>query len=333
MSKVLGDQIDLQQIKSHAYTSSWHRDWTVGPNLHGGHIAAAVQLAAQTHFTTTLAAQNQPDIFTLHLDFLLACAPEALQITVVDLKVGKGTSTIQLQVMQKDKLKVIAIATSTNFSPSVALGPTAKSDWALLHPDPKPAPDFDKVAAHKPDENWLPAIVLGEILPFSRRLLTLNPRGGFPTAGVCDAWYTLPGDRMDTTCLTMMADFVPSMSDTLLRNNSPYDAHRIFKSIEAWADENPGVPAPLTYNSLEDAARATIFNMTLTLDIEFKRRPPGGGQEWIFSRSATRIIQDGRMDLDVTLCDHNMDILCLSRQSLMVLDAGRKFTTRKKERL
>ncbi|KFY91758.1 hypothetical protein V500_04476 [Pseudogymnoascus sp. VKM F-4518 (FW-2643)] len=298
--------------------------------LHGGHVAAAVQLAAQTHFTTTLAAQNQPDILTLHLDFLLACVPQALHITVVDLKVGKGTSTIQLQVMQKDKLKVIAIATSTNFSQSV--GPTAKSDWAFLHPPPKPVPDFDKVAAHKPDDNWLPAILSGEILPFTRRQLTLSPRGGFPTAGICDAWYNFPGDRMDTTCLTMMTDCIPSMSDALLHNNGPYDAHKMFKSTKAWADENPGVPAPLT-NSLEDAARATIFNMTLTLDIEFKRRPPRGGQEWIFSRSATRIMQDGRMDLDVTLCDHNMDILCLSRQAVMVLDAGRKFTTRKKERL
>lgn len=253
-----------------------------------------------------------------------------MQITVVNLKVGKGTSTIQLQAMQKDKLKVIAIATSTNFSKSV--GPTAKSDWAFLHPLPKPVPDFDKVAAHKPDDNWLPAIMSGEILPFNRRQLTLNPRGGFPTAGICDAWYTFPGYCMDTTCLTMMTDSVPSMSDTLLHNNGLYGAHRLFKSINTWADENLGVPAPLT-NSLEDAARATIFNMTLTLDIEFKRRPPRGGQEWIFSRSATRIMQDGRMDLDVTLCDHNMEILCLARHVIMVLDAGRKFTNRRKERL
>ena len=141
MSNILREQINLQQIGSHTYTSSWHRDWTVGPGifysvslatiiagtnfclvlaaLHGGHIAAAIQLAAQTHLTTTLAAQNQPDVLTLHLDFLLACVPQAMTITVVDLKIGKATSTIQLQLTQKDKLKVIAIATSTNFDQSV----------------------------------------------------------------------------------------------------------------------------------------------------------------------------------------------------------------------
>ena len=129
--------------------------------LHGGHVAAVVQLAAQTHFTTTLAAQNQPDILTLHLDFLLACVPQAITITVIDLKVGKGTSTIQLQLTQKDKLKVIAIATFTNFSQSV--GPTAKTDWAF-RPPPKPVPNFEKILAHESDENWLPATYLHSFL-------------------------------------------------------------------------------------------------------------------------------------------------------------------------
>lgn len=40
--------------------------------------------------------------------------------------------------------------------------------------------------------------------------------------------------------------------------------------------------------------------------------------------------EDGRLDLeDVTLCDHNMDVLCLSRQTIVALDAKRKFGTGK----
>lgn len=296
--------------------------------LHGGHVAAVVQLASQTHFTTTLAAQNQPDVLTLHFDFLLACVPQAITITVIDLKVGKGTSTIQLQLTQKNKLKVIAIATFTNFSQSV--GPTAKTDWTF-HPPPGPVPNFEKILAHEPDDNWVPATLAGEILPFTRRQIALYHREGFPTTGICDLWNTFPGEPMDATCLTMMTDCIPSMSDTLLHNNGPYDAHTFFKAIEAWAEKNPGVPAPLT-NSLKDTARATIFNMTLTLDIEFKKRLPKKGQEWTFTRIVTKIMQDGRMDLDVTLCDHNMDILCLSRQTVMVVEAERKFGAGKKEK-
>jgi len=251
-----------------------------------------------------------------------------MKITVVDLKVGKGTSTIQLQVTQNQKLSVIAVATFTNFSQSV--GPTAKTDWAL-HPPPKPVPNFEKILAHQPDDNWLPANLVGEILPFTRRQLVLNPRGGFSTSGICDLWYTFPGESMDATYLTMMTDCIPSMSDTLLHNKGPYDAHRHFDIMEAWAEQNPGVPTPLK-NALKDAAKATIFNMTLTLDIEFKRRLPTGGQEWTFQRAATKMLQDGRMDVDVTLCDHNMDILCLSRQTIVALDAKRRFGGGKKEK-
>lgn len=295
-------------------------------DLHGGYVAAAIQLAAQTHFTTTLAVQNQPDILTLHLDFLLACVCQEMQITIFDLKLGRGTSTIQLQVMQNDKLKVIATATLTNFDQPV--GPTAKSDWAL-RPPPKPVPNFEKVLAHKPDDNWLPSILDGEVLSFTRRQLTLNPRGGYPTAGIYDAWYTFQGGRMDTTYLTMMTDCNPSMSNALLQSNTPYNIHRVFTGIKAWADENPGVPAPLT-NSLKDAARLTISDTTLTLDIEFKRKLPKGGQEWIFSRAALKMMQGGRLDVDVTLCDHNMDVLCFSRQTMVALDGARVFTARQR---
>jgi hypothetical protein len=251
-----------------------------------------------------------------------------MTITVVDLKLGKGTSTIQLQLTQKDKLRVIAIATFNNFGQPI--GPTAETAWAF-HPPPKPVPHFQNILARQPDDNWLPAILDGEILPFNRRQLSLSPRGGFPTAGVCDAWYTFPGERMDATYLTMMTDCIPSLSDTLLRNNGPFDAHRFSRSIEAWAENNPGVPAPLG-NSVKDAVRATTFNMSLTLDIEFKGRLPPRGLDWLFVRAATRMMQDGRMDLDVTLCDHNMDILCLSRQAIHVLEAGRKLGAGNKEK-
>ncbi|KFY55524.1 hypothetical protein V496_06986 [Pseudogymnoascus sp. VKM F-4515 (FW-2607)] len=296
--------------------------------IHGGHVAAAVQLAAQTHFTTTLAAQNQPDILTLHLDFLLSCVLQPMQITIVDLKVGKGTSTIQLQVKQKNKLKAIAIATSTNFDQSV--GQTVKSDWAF-HPPPNPVPDFAKVLAHAPEDNWIPLILAGEIGPFTGHQLTLQPRGGFPTAGICDAWSTIRGERMDATYLTMMTDSIPSTSDTLLRNNGTYDARRLYAGAKAWAERNPGVPAPLT-NSFEDAARATTFDITLSIDILFKRKVPKEGQEWIFMRAESRMMLEGRVDLDVTVCDHNMDVLCLARHTIMSLHAERKFTDRRKEK-
>jgi hypothetical protein len=66
------------------------------------------------------------------------------------------------------------------------------------------------VAAQQPDEHWLPGHIAGEIIPVTRRILILNPRGGHTVAGVCDAWNRFLGDeRMDATYLAMTSDINP----------------------------------------------------------------------------------------------------------------------------
>lgn len=322
-SSILADQINLKKSSSHVYTVSYHVDWTVGPVLHGGCMAAAMHHAAITHLATepTLTALNQPDLLTLHLEFLRACERRESTITITELKVGKQTSTLQLQLSQGGQTKVVALATSINLDNP---GPAAATAWRL-HPPPQPTPDFEAVLARKPDAHWLPAHLVGEVIPFTRRQLVLNPRNGFPVDGICDAWNTFQDDeRMDATYLALMTDCIPSMSDTLLRNGGLYDARRGFAQIEQWAKEHPGVPAELT-NSLKEAIQTPIFNNTVTLDIEFKRKLPKEGVQWTFTRAESRMLKGGRLDLDVTICDQNMDLLCIARQTILVLDARRKF--------
>lgn len=280
--------------------------------------------AAATHLTTNpeLAAQNQPDILNLHIEFLRACERRESTITVTTLKTGAAISTLQLQLSQNGQIRAIALATSTNFDKS--LGPTVPTAWSLL-PPPKPAPDFDRVLAHQPDENWVPVRLVGEIIPLTSRISVLDPRGGFPVDGICDAWNGfIEGERMNATYLALMTDIIPSMSDTLLRNDGLYDAHKFYQKAEQWAEKNPGVPAIIN-NSIAEAMKSTTFNSTVTLDMDFKRRLPKEGLRFIFTRTATKMLQDGRMDIDVTICDEDMALLCSSRQLILVLEAQRKF--------
>lgn len=144
--------------------------------------------------------------------------------------------------------------TSTNFD--TPLGPTVPpSESWKFSPPPKPKPDFEAVLAHKPDPNWVPAVYAGENLPMTSRLLVLDPRDGFPDNGVCDAWNGFQGDeRIDATYMAVMAEIMPSMSDTLLRSGGPYDA-RVFQAMaEQWARKNPGVPMVSKANSLEEVS-------------------------------------------------------------------------------
>ena len=324
-TNILKNQVDLRKSSSHVYTVSYHADWATGNVLHGGSIAAAIHHAATTHLATEMAAANQPDLLTLHVEFFRSCEPRDSTITITELKVGVLTSTLQLQLSQGGKTKVLALATSINMD---SPGPTVEKTWRP-YPSPPPVPDFNAVETHKPDAHWLPVTLTDEIFPVLGRQVSLIPRGGFPIDGICDCWYSFQNnERMDAPYLTMMTDCIPPMSDTLLRNGSFYDVHRMSRDIEAWAKKHPGVPAKLTH-TLEAAMRVPILNHTVTLNIEFKRRLPEEGLRWIFSRAESRMLQGGRMDLDVTICDQNLNLLCIARQSILALDAKRKLMNKK----
>ncbi|KAK7946210.1 uncharacterized protein PG986_010531 [Apiospora aurea] len=300
MSSILRKQIDLQPTAHNTYRASWHSDWTVGNTFHSGCVVAIIHHAAATHLRTHQPTLHQPDVLNLHVEFLRACERCDSTVAVHPLKTGALASTFQLQLSQNGELKAVALATSTNFDR--ALGPTVATAWTPL-PPPKPKPDFKRVLRHEPDPNWVPAIYSGEVIPFAGRILVLDPREGFPVDGVCDAWNGFEDEeRIDSTTLAFMTDLIPSMSDTLLRNGGLYDAHAFQEKARKWAEESPGVPAPLT-NSLAEAMKATTHNQTVTLDVEFKRRLPPAGLQFVFMRTTTKMLLDGRMDTDLTV--HN----------------------------
>ncbi|KAK6217773.1 hypothetical protein LQW54_003282 [Pestalotiopsis sp. IQ-011] len=115
-----------------------------------------------------------------------------------------------------------------------------------------------------------------------------------------------------------MADTLPSVSDTLLRNGGLYDAHAFYAKAEQWAKEKPGVPAEMT-NSIAEAMKANIINSTVSMDVESREGSLGRD-----------IALYGRMDVDVTIRDEDMGLICHSRHLVLVLEAQRKFRTAKK---
>lgn len=69
--------------------------------LLGGCVTSIVQLTAQTYLRTdpALVKVNQPDVLSLHLEFLRACTHDDSIIKVVPLKIGGTVSTLQLQLL------------------------------------------------------------------------------------------------------------------------------------------------------------------------------------------------------------------------------------------
>lgn len=75
---------------------------------------------------------------------------------------------------------------------------------------------------------------------------------------------------------------------------------------------------------------ATI-NTTLTLDIEYKCRTPPNGLRFTFTRATAKTLLNGRMDVNLTICNEDMDVVCLARQLILALGVQRKFGIDEKE--
>lgn len=214
-----------------------------------------------------------------------------------------------------------AIATSTNFD--IPLGPSAKTEIPFS-PALLPSPDFKKVESNQPDPNWLPSKTVGELVPMMERMTFLYPANGHPTPGIIDYWSAFDKpERFSGAHLAMLSDVAPSASDTLLRTEAIYDAHRIYRIKKEVSEKTPGRPAILQL-SLKQAAQARVWNTTLNMDIQFKRRV-SDEMKWTFTRATTRVFEDGRMDLDLVMYSEELAPVCYARQIMLVIDAGRRF--------
>lgn len=114
--------------------------------LLGGCVAAA---AAQAHFTTDTRMSETTRYSHVAHRISPAMHPDSFTIKVTDLKIGKGSCFIRLDLSQKGEPKCLALATSTNFT--VQSGPSAKTNVPFL-PALPPSPDLNRIEAYEPDE-------------------------------------------------------------------------------------------------------------------------------------------------------------------------------------
>lgn len=61
------------------------------------------------------------------------------------------------------------------------------------------------------------------------------------------------------------------------------------------------------------------------MDLQFKRRLPEKQTMWAFTRVTSRMLEGGRMDMDLIICDEELTPICLARQAMLVLDAKKRF--------
>ena len=74
---------------------------------------------------------------------------------------------------------------------------------------------------------------------------------------------------------------------------------------------------------LDRSKWARFWYPTVLIHLEIKKALPLEGVEWLFVRTWSKVIKNGRTDLNVVVMDEGGDVVALSQHVALVLDAER----------
>lgn len=306
----------VKAVTSHTYSADFAHEWCIGSVPHGGYVTSIFQRVARTHFKTTLAAQNQPHLITMHLEFLRRTSTGPALFTVQDSKIGRQTSTIHITLSQGDRTEVVAYVTHSNMDKENGFSFDTK--WAL---EPPPPPANLKLLASNSDPNWgtIEGVPFPDFRKACYRIQWVVPKNGQPTTGCADEWIrftTLRPDgqreRFDDISLGYVSDMWPQLIENHL-NPAAY---------------NPSAPPEATEDYKKGGSK--FWFPTLLLNLDVKKALPADGVEWLFARVRAKQVKNGRYDIEVVILDEGGDIVALSHHVAFALSSERNLAARRK---
>ncbi|MCJ1357337.1 MAG: hypothetical protein MMC33_007333 [Icmadophila ericetorum] len=265
--------------------------------------------AVDLHFKTTLAKQNQPHLLTLHLTFLRRTSVGPVTIKIRDVKLGQRTSNVHISLIQGDcREEVVGYIIQGNVS--TESGITLPTKWTL-QPPPYPV-DLAKVSKDE-DANW----ALVKIMPFAAfRKASTNihlylPRKGQQELSLADEWIRFKhGEKFTMQSLGFVVDMFPQIVEQFRD-----DHNKLVKGTVPYADATVQKKAKNQW--------ARFWYPTLLLNLEIKKVLPPEGVEWLFVRVRTKMIKEGRMDLEIVVIDEGGDVVALSQHVCLIIGAER----------
>lgn len=267
-----------------------------------------------------LAERGQPDTVSAHFEYVNRTEIGPAVLIIEEVKLGQTMSTVHVTLYQHDvqlaeapwfttrsRRNVLAYVTNTRLSSEKGL--TLASGWSLT-PPPKPVIDFGLLALDR-DPHWVrkSAPLGARVTSYVRTLNNLEhyfPREGTgnPQRGVVDLWLRLKGtgQRFTNHDLGYVADAFPMV-------------------VERWRPHHDEEQAPFRSDEI-------FWYPTLSLNLDVKRALPEEGVEWLFVRSSAKVIQNGRLDLEVIILDQHQNVVALSGHVNIIVSAERSWKER-----
>ncbi|KAF2684933.1 hypothetical protein K458DRAFT_487174 [Lentithecium fluviatile CBS 122367] len=283
----------VRKLSSNTYECHLYDDWCIGSVPNGGYVTGCILQVVSTHYSTSLAKQNQPHTIALHAEFLRRTQTGPAIFKVDDVKLGRQASIVHVHMSQEGREEVVAYVTNSNIDTEEGVS----FDTAYQLQPPRPRVDLSKLQRDE-DSNWK---VQGE-MPFahfrraSQKVKWHFPRSGQALQNLADEWLCFSdGTNFNNSSIGFVADMFPQI-------------------VESYRDESQG---PFWYP-------------TLLLNLDVKKALPPEGVKWLAVRVQVKKVKNGRMDIEVHVYDAEGDLVALSHHVGFVLDASRNMATRRK---
>jgi hypothetical protein len=286
--------------------------WITVPN--GGYVASVMYRAVESHLQNLGLRQ---EIISAQFQYVNRTQTGETIIAIEEVKSGHATSTFHVALCQApyaSKSRKCVLAYFVCVAP-ITDGLTLATGWQLL--PPSPPIDVERVAKGL-DPNWSSEASRIQIPHLASPGFIRAVEGAFesyyrrqPTRkGLEDSWIRLTiGERFTNATLPLVADAKPYV-------------------IEGWrplpADESREAEAEAVPFSRND----TFWYPTLVMNLDIKKPLPQEGVEWLFVRTETRKIHQGRFDLQVSILDQEGDLVALASHINLVLSASRNLGTK-----
>jgi acyl-coenzyme A thioesterase PaaI-like protein len=101
----------IETLGTHEYRINVHPHFSWGTVAHGGYLFSLLWKAIALHSRTTLQKYDQPDTVAMHLEFLRPAPLGEARVVVRDVRLGKGSSTVHVALVQGGKERVVGYAT------------------------------------------------------------------------------------------------------------------------------------------------------------------------------------------------------------------------------
>ncbi|GKZ37574.1 hypothetical protein AbraIFM66950_009187 [Aspergillus brasiliensis] len=289
--------------------------------------------------------QAQVDLRSAVVQFyrpMFASTP--VTMTLREVNIGKGWSTLRVESFQNDKLTASADIAITNLS---IPGITLQIDWRLT---PAPIPvDLTKLETDN-DPNWISyhcafyrqGFCRGQSYAKNFIPRILPTEFPFIEHWVEPGWDYLPlGSRTSGTgqgkarWANDMIQFVADMALPIQENFVPHEEGKPLPM--------GSMAATLGFAKRQEKARdegrsdwrvlndddtkyfwGKMLNVSLTLSTEIKRKLPPEGVRWLYLRTMCKEILDGRIDMEVLIFDEKMDLIAISHQIAALIPAKSK---------